>query len=348
MNIKILLPITLLSLSLLSGCNNQKVYEENIEEDKELMIESQLKEDEDINSLFDTSNLEPADKKILLNNNLVDFKNTISQGPLINKSGDILIDFETAYNALGFEIEVRKSDEDINVNATDGNRHIYIAINIAKNIKSISINNKDTNGDDVNMYILSTIDDDKVELLIPLELVAQSINSTIVEGETKNSLLLNDSLKLPNTSKNDDSEIKVEKDDSEIEDITKVSNRIFKDIDISIGDSLEAAINVFGEYKDTGSFQGSDYYVFEDSTIFTDIDTKKISAISIFSDKYPIDEIKVGDNIESIYKKTRKEIPPESIEGVWTLFYEDYKGYKAEFTLQDDKETIRSIIIYKK
>ncbi|MBS4534281.1 hypothetical protein GOQ29_01470 [Clostridium sp. D2Q-14] len=346
MKIKTLLLIAILSLSLLSSCNkDSEIYiEKNDDEYTESQLEPKIDEEkDDINSLFDTSNLEPVDKKIFLNNKEINFSNTISQNPMVNKSGDILVDFEAAYHALGFNTEIIKSDEDINAKASDENRNIYIAINISKNIKSISINDKDVTDNNTKMYILSNTSDDKIELLVPLDLIAESINGTIIEGEEENSLLLNDSLKFPNSNKTNENN-----KDNDKGNITQQSNKIFKDIGVKIGDSLQIAINVFGSYNDKGKFQGSDYYVFEDATIFTDIDSDIITEISIFNNNYPIDGIKVGDNIKEIYKRTNEEISPEDSDGLWLISYDNYKGYKAEFTLQDDKKTIRSITIYKK
>lgn len=336
------IPIIILSTTLLFGCSN-KSDDKAINEDDIPIIQSETEvetDSQEASPLFDTSKLDSTKTEIYLNDEKVTFSNTISKGPLTNEVGNILVDFYTAYTNLGFDSQVVKTEDDIRAIATDGNRSIYIAINIDKNIKSISINNEAINDGNTKMYILST-DDDRAELLIPLEFIAKSIDSLIVEGETKNSLLLNDKRRIE--SKAEDNEKNEEEKNT-----PKDTEKIFKDMGIKIGDTLDQAIEHLGEYIESGDYQGSTYYAFEHITLFAHPEKEIIDAISIFDDKYSIDGIKVGDDIEKIYKKTGEVIPPEEFDGSWSIFYENYKGYKVEFTLKQDQKTVSAITVYHK
>ncbi|MBS4537877.1 hypothetical protein GOQ27_05350 [Clostridium sp. D2Q-11] len=336
---KLTILISILSITLLFGCKS-KDEEISVKDDEQPIIESNIVENEDnldkINPLFDTSELQPSDKEIFFNDELNKFENTISKAPLRNDSSGILVDFHSSYEALGFDSEVVRTDEDIKAIASDGNRSIYIAINIENNIKSISINGESLDDDSYKMYILSNedVDPDRADLLVPLDFIAKSIDSPIVEGKTKGSLLLNDKLR----TKNEEDK----KDDSK----TKSTENIFSDLGVKIGDSLKQAVNTFGKYGESGEYQGSTYYSFDHVTVFADPDTSVIESIGIFDNKYSIDGIKVGDSIEKVYEKAEEKESLEEFEGSWIVFYQDYKGYKAEFTLDSDKTTITAITIY--
>jgi len=337
---KLTILISILSITLLFGCKS-KDEEISVKDDEKPIIESNTVENEDnpntVNPLFDTSELETSDKEIYFNDELNKFENTISKGPLRNASSDILVDFYSSYEALGFDSEVVKTDEDIKAIASDGNRSIYIAINIEKNIKSISINDESLDGDNYKMYILSNedTDPDRADLLVPLDFIAKSIDSPIVDGKTKGSLLLNDKLRT------------IDEEDKKNDSKKESTENIFSDLGVKIGDSLKQAVNKFGKYGESGEYQGSTYYTFDHVAVFADPDTSIIESIGIFDNKYSIDGIKVGDSIEKIYEKAGKKESLEEFEGSWIEFYQDYKGYKAEFTLDSDKTTITAITIYK-
>ncbi|MGO1368480.1 MAG: stalk domain-containing protein [Senegalia sp. (in: firmicutes)] len=332
---KIVLILILLSVTFTFACkkDQKEVTEKNDDIDQEEVIEEEA-EEEKVNPLFDTSNLVPVNSKIFLNNKPLDFSNTISQGPLSNTSGNVLVPFNKAYELLGFDVEKNESDEDLTLSAKYGKIKVYISINIDKNVKSISINNQDLSGNDISVYILENKDNDS-ELLIPLEFIAQSIDSNIFKGNEKNSLVLN--FKEDVEEKKDQAIVKEEKEFSPV----------FSNIGVEIGDSLDKAKEKFGEIGDSGGYQGSDYYSFDHITIFTDIGTKNIVSIGLPDSTYSVDGIKAGDNIKKVFDKYgKKEIEEDPDEELFAVMYDDIHGYKIKYSLNDNKETIGFINIY--
>lgn len=330
-----LILIILTSLIFTFGCSN-KNSEENVQtkEDnqgnEQQIVEEQ--EEEQVNPLYDTENLVQSNMKIFLNDNPLDLNNTIAKKPLKNNKGNILLPFISSYKLLGFEIELNETEEDLSITAINNSTKIYVAINKYSNIKSISINDKDLSGENIQMYLLEDQNKKNSELLIPLEFIAKSLDTTIVEGNEKDSLVLN-------TNDFKEKQEKIIEEDN-LEDI-------FSGIGIGIGDSLDKAKEKFGEIGDTGGYQGSDYYSFNNITIFTEIGTKVITSIGLPNSTYSIDGIKAGDNIKKVYDKYGKKEPVE-YEGITSVIYENIKGYKVEYSLKSNKKTISFITISEK
>lgn len=330
MNKYTLILIVSTSLIFTFGCSN-KNSEENVKtkEDNQVNEQQIVEEQQQVNPLYDTENLVQSNMKIFLNDNLLDLSNTIAKKPLKNDKGNILLPFISSYKLLDFEIELNETEEDLSITAINNSTKIYVAINKDKNIKSISINDKDLSSDSILMYLLEDKNKKNSELLIPFEFIAKSLNTTIVEGNEKDSLVLH----------TNDFTKKQEKiiEEDKLEDI-------FSDIGIGIGDSLDKAKEMFEEVGDTGGYQGSDYYSFNNITIFTEIGTKVITSIGLPNSTYSIDEIKPGDSIKKVYDKYGKRKPVE-FEGITSVIYENIKGYKIEYSLKSDNKTISFITI---
>jgi len=334
MNKYTLILIVSTSLIFTFGCSD-KNSEENVQTkegnqvNEEQIVEEQEEKTEEINPLYDTENLVESKVKIFLNDNPLELSNTLAKKPLKNNKGNILIPFISSYKLLGFEIESNETEEDLSITAINNSTKVYVAINKDKNIKSISINDKDLSGENIPMYLLEDENKKNSELLIPFEFIAKSLDTTIVEGSEKDSLVLN-------TNEFDKKQEKVIEQDK-LEDI-------FSGIGIGIGDSLDEAKEKFGEIGDTGGYQGSDYYSFDNITIFTEIGTKVITSMGLPNPTYSIDGIKPGDNIEKVYNKYGEKEPIE-YEGVTSVIYENIKGYKMEYSLKSDNKTISFITI---